>query len=168
MGLNMANLEKGFNEQDLRNLIADLIGINRSLVIRSNSQINTTNIPFYVTLQQVTSTPQGSRVYQDDINEIQYAKFTSNVLYSIQIIGRDSLLWANRLQPTFRLSSTVNRLKTMDVGILQTTAVRDLSGAYDAGYEERAQFDLLVSQDTIVKEQLNNILTAEINMRFER
>lgn len=164
----MANLEKGFNEQDLRNLIADLIGINRSLVIRSNSQINTTNIPFYVTLQQVTSTPQGSRVYQDDINEIQYAKFTSNVLYSIQIIGRDSLLWANRLQPTFRLSSTVNRLKTMDVGILQTTAVRDLSGAYDAGYEERAQFDLLVSQDTIVKEQLNNILTAEINMRFER
>lgn len=164
----MANLEKGFNEQDLRNLIADLIGINRSLVIRSNSQINTTNTPFYVALQQVTSTPQGSRVYQDDINEIQYAKFTSNVLYSIQIIGRDSLLWANRLQPTFRLSTTVNRLKTMDVGILQTTAVRDLSGAYDAGYEERAQFDLLVSQDTIVKEQLNNILTAEINMRFER
>lgn len=164
----MANLEKGFNEQDLRNLIADLIGIDRSLVIRSNSQINTTNTPFYVTLQQVTSTPQGSRVYQDDINEIQYAKFTSNVLYSIQIIGRDSLMWANRLQPTFRLSSTVNRLKTMDVGILQTTAVRDLSGAYDAGYEERAQFDLLVSQDTIVKEQLNNILTAEINMRFNR
>lgn len=164
----MANLEKGFNEQGLRNLIADLIGINRSLVIRSNSQINTTNTPFYVTLQQVTSTPQGSRVYQDDINEIQYAKFTSNVLYSIQIIGRDSLLWANRLQPTLRLSSTVNRLKTMDVGILQTTAVRDLSGAYDAGYEERAQFDLLVSQDTIVKEQLNNILTAEINMRFNR
>lgn len=164
----MANLEKGFNEQDLRNLIADLIGINRSLVIRSNSQINTTNTPFYVTLQQVTSTPQGSRVYQDDINEIQYAKFTSNVLYSIQIIGKNSLMWANRLQPTFRLSSTVNRLKTMDVGILQTTAVRDLSGAYDAGYEERSQFDLLVSQDTIVKEQLNNILTAEINMRFER
>ena len=164
----MANLEKGFNEQDLRNLIADLIGINRSLVIRSNSQINTTNTPFYVTLQQVTSTPQGSRVYQDGINEIQYAKFTSNVLYSIQIIGKNSLMWANRLQPTFRLSSTVNRLKTMDVGILQTTAVRDLSGAYDAGYEERAQFDLLVSQDIIVKEQLNNILTAEINMRFNR
>lgn len=164
----MANLEKGFNEQGLRDLIADLIGINRSLVIRSNSQINTTNTPFYVTLQQVTSTPQGSRVYQDDINEIQYAKFTSNVLYSIQIIGENSLLWANRLQPTFRLSSTINRLKTMDVGILQTTAVRDLSGAYDAGYEERAQFDLLVSQDTIVKEQLNNILTAEINMSFER
>lgn len=164
----MANLEKGFNEQDLRYLIADLIGINRSLVIRSNSQIDTTNTPFYVTLQQVTSTPQGSRVYQDDINEIQYAKFTSNVLYSIQIIGKNSLMWANRLQPTFLLSSTVNRLKTMDVGILQITAVRDLSGAYDAGYEERAQFDLLVSQDTIVKEQLNNILTAEIDMSFEQ
>lgn len=164
----MANLEKGFNEQDLRNLIADLIGINRSLVIRSNSQIDTTNIPFYVTLQQVTSTPQGSRVYQGDVSEIQYAKFTSNVLYSIQIIGKNSLMWANRLQPTFRLSSTLSKLKEMGIGILQITAVRDLSGAYDAGYEERAQFDLLVSQDTIVKEQLNNISTAEINMRFER
>lgn len=164
----MANLEKAFNEQDLRNLIADLMGISRSLVFRSNSQVNTTNIQLYATLQQVTSTPQGSRVYQDDINEIEYAKVTSNVLYSIQIVGKSALLWANRLQPTFRLSVAINRLKSLRIGILQITSVNDLSGAYDSGYEERAQFNLLVSQDTIVREKLNNILTAEIDTRFER
>lgn len=157
-----------FDSAKLRKLIASIIGINENLVIPANSQIDVTNIPFYVTVQQVTSTPQGSRVYQSNVNETQYSKVTSNVLYSINIIGKNSLLWAMRLQPSLRLNSSVTELKKMNVGILQVSAVRDVSGAYDAAYEERAQFDLLLSQDTIVKEQRNNILSAEINTRFER
>ena len=157
-----------FDNSKLRTLIASRIGINANLVRNANTQVDVTNTPFYVTLQQTTSTPQGSRVYQDNVSEIEYSKVTSNVLYSIQIIGKNALMWANRLQPSFRLTSTLSELKKMNIGILQMSAVRDLSGAYDAGYEERAQFDLLVSQDTIVKEQLNNVLTAEIDIRTER
>lgn len=156
-----------FNPEDLRNLIAKLFLPRTVQVFASNKQINTTNIPFYVTVQRTSSVPQGSRTYQDEVTETQYSKVTNNVLYSIQVIGNDALIWADRLQPSLRLNSTVSELKKLNIGILQMSPVTDISMAIDSGYEERAQFGLLVSQDTIVKEQLNNILTAEINIKVE-
>lgn len=157
-----------FNPEDLRKLIAKLFLPRAVQVFASNKQINTTNIPFYVTVQRTSSVPQGGRTYQDEVTETQYSKVTNNVLYSIQVIGNDALIWADRLQPSLRLNSTVSDLKKLNIGILQMSPVTDISMAIDSGYEERAQFGLLVSQDTIVKEQLNNILTAEIATRFER
>lgn len=156
-----------FNPEDLRKLIAKLFLPRTVQVFASNKQINTTNIPFYVTVQRTSSVPQGSRAYQDEVTETQYSKVTNNVLYSIQVIGNDALIWADRLQPSLRLNSTVSELKKLNIGILQMSPVTDISMAIDSGYEERAQFGLLVSQDTIVKEQLNNILTAEINIKVE-
>lgn len=100
--------------------------------------------------------------------EIEYSESTDNVLYSVQLIGKNSILLANRLKVSLRLTSSLNELKKMNIGILQISAVRDISLALDSGYEERAQFDLLVSQSTIVKEQLNHITNAEIITRFER
>ena len=67
-----------------------------------------------------------------------------------------------------RLSSSVNELKKLGIGILQISALRDTSIALDAGFEERAQFDILVSQTTIVKEQLNQINSVDFGLQIEQ
>lgn len=156
-----------FNPSGLRALIAKLIGIDAGLVIPSNSQIDTTNIAFYVTVHLTTSTPQGTSIQYDGATETEYAEVKSNALYSIQLIGKNAKLWAERLHPSLRLTSSVNELKLLGIGILQISALRDTSIALDAGFEERAQFDLLVSQTVIVKEQLNQATSVEIEGQFE-
>lgn len=163
----MINTVELFDPSRLRDLISKQFNP-PELVIQANTQVETTNKAFYITLQQVTSTPQGTRVYMPNDQEIEYSESTDNVLYSVQLIGKNSILLANRLKVSLRLTSSLNELKKMNIGILQISAVRDISLALDSGYEERAQFDLLVSQSTIVKEQLNHITNAEIITRFER
>ena len=162
----MINAHKIFNPTGLRALIAKLIGINPSLVIQSNTQIDTTNIAFYVTVHLAASTPQGTSIKFDGTTE--YAEVKSNALYSIQLIGNNAKLWAERLHPSLRLSSSVNELKKLGIGILQISALRDTSIALDAGFEERAQFDILVSQTTIVKEQLNQINSVDLGLQIEQ
>ena len=56
----------------------------------------------------------------------------------------------------------------MDVGILQMSGVRDLSGAYDSGYEERAQFDIMMLIETVVKDKLNVINSVEVIQQIEQ
>lgn len=154
------------NPVDFRKFIAGLFLPQVVPVFATNQQIDTTNIPAYVTVQQVTSTPQGQSIYM--VGEQEYARIRSNVLYSINIIGKNAIMMANRLHPTLRLTKHVNELKKLNIGILQMSAIRDVSGAFDSGFEERAQFDLLVSQDTIVNEQLNNINSVDFDLHVEQ
>lgn len=75
---------------------------------------------------------------------------------------------ANRSIPVFSMNSIQNELKRLKIGILQISAVRAVPIAIDGGYEERAQFDLFVSQYTIVREQLNAVTSVEIQLNTEQ
>lgn len=163
----MINAVEIFDPAKLRELISTRFNP-PVRVIQANTQVDTTNTPFYITLQTVTSTPQGMRKYTKGGAETEYSQSTDNVLYSIQLIGKNSILLANRLRVSLRLTSTLNELKKMNIGILQVSAVRDISLALDSGYEERSQFDLLVSQCTIVKEQQNHINSVDLDIHIEQ
>ena len=162
----MINAHKIFNPTGLRALIAKMLLPDIVPVIPANTSIDTTNIAFYVTVHLATSTPQGTSIKFDGTTE--YAEVKSNALYSIQLIGNNAKLWAERLHPSLRLSSSANELKKLGIGILQISALRDTSIALDAGFEERAQFDILVSQTTIVKEQLNQINSVDLGLQIEQ
>lgn len=157
---------KALNPEDLRAFISSLFDPYGVQVFSSNQQIDTTNIPFYVVIQQISSAQQGSRVYQ--VDDVEYSKTTSNVLYSIHIIGKNAIMWANKLPALMRLTANVNKIKKLGVGILSTSASRDLSSAYDAGYEERAQLDLLLSQDVVVKAEQYHVNSVELDVHFEK
>lgn len=162
----MITSHKLFNPSGLRALIAKMLLPDIVPVIPANTSIDTTNIAFYVTVHLATSTPQGTSIKFDGNTE--YAEVKSNALYSIQLIGKNAKLWAERLHPSLRLSSSVNELKKLGIGILQISALRDTSIALDAGFEERAQFDILVSQTTIVKEQLSQINSVDFGLQIEQ
>lgn len=162
----MINAHKIFDPTGLYALIAKMLLPDIVPVIPANTSIDTTNIAFYVTVHLATSTPQGTSIKFDGTTE--YAEVKSNALYSIQLIGKNAKLWAERLHPSLRLSSSVNELKKLGIGILQISALRDTSIALDAGFEERAQFDILVSQTTIVKEQLNQINSVDFGLQIEQ
>ena len=164
----MIKNERLFNEEDLRGLIARLFLPTIVPVYKSNTQVETTKTPFYVTVQEATSTMLGTSIKYDGENETEYSSVKSSTLFSIQIIGKNAKLWASRLQPSLRLTSVVNELKKLNVGILQISGVRDLSGAYDAGYEERAQFDVILCVEAIVKDQLNIINSVGFGLHIER
>lgn len=162
----MISLDKAFDVSKLRALIASRLGISPSLVIDAYKQIDMTNVPFYATVQQTTQQIQGTSTYM--VGEVEYIRMTRVVTYSINVIGKNAILWVERLQPSLRLNSSVNELKKMQIGILQMSSIRDLSLAIDSGFEERAQFDLVVSQDTVVREQLNNINSVDFDLYVEQ
>lgn len=116
----------------------------------------------------MTSTPNGTAIKFDGDTETEYAITKYSVVYSIQLVGKNAKLMAERSIPVFSMNSIVNELKKLKIGILQISAVRDSSLAIDASYEERAQFDLFVSQDTIVKEHLNAVKSVEFELNIEQ
>lgn len=157
-----------FKQQDLRNLIADLIGIDRKLVIAANSQIDTTNLPFYVTVYDLSSTTDGISRKMDDKQEIEYVETVLTKTYSIQIIGKNSDAWAERLRASLRLGRALRALRRINLGILSMSSTRDVTMAIDSGYESRTQFDLVTSQTAIVSDEQYAILSAEIDLIVEQ
>lgn len=137
-------------------------------VIEANTQVNTEKWDTYATVLSVTQSINGTSVKFDGDTETEYAETQFNVMYSVQLIGKDSILMANRSIPVFKMNSIVNELKRLNIGILLISPVRAVPIAIDCGYEERAQFDLFVSQYTIVKEQLNTVNSVEIQLNIEQ
>ena len=137
-------------------------------VIEANTQVNTEKWDTYATVLSVTQSINGTSVKFDGDTETEYAETQFNVMYSVQLIGKDSILMANRSISVFKMNSIVNELKRLNIGILLISPVRAVPIAIDGGYEERAQFDLFVSQYTIVKEQLNTVNSVEIQLNIEQ
>lgn len=137
-------------------------------VIEANTQVKTDEWATYATVLPVTYTMQGTSVSFDGDTETEYAATKYNVMYSVQVIGNNSILMANRSVPVFSMNSIVNELKRLNIGILQISPVRAVPIAIDGAYEERAQFDLFVSQYTIVKEQLNAVKSVELQLNIEQ
>lgn len=157
-----------FDTAALRKLIARVLTLSPERVIQANTQVDTTNWDSYATVLQMTATPNGTSVKFDGDTETEYAVTKYTCMYSVQLIGKNSILMANRAVPVFSMNSIVNELKKLNIGILQVSAVRAVPIAIDGGYEERAQFDLFVSQYTIVKEQLNAVQSVGLQLNIEQ
>lgn len=157
-----------FDTAALRKLIARVLTLSPDRVIQANTQVDTTNWSHYTTVLQVTATPNGTSVKFDGLTETEYATTKYTVVYSVQVIGKGAILMANRSVPVFSMNSIVNELKKLNIGILQISPVSAVPIAIDAGYEERAQFNLVVSQYTIVKEQLNAVQSVGIQLNIEQ
>mgnify|MGYP003614429162 FL=1 len=157
-----------FDTKDLRILLAKVFRLSPERVIEANTQVNTEKWDTYATVLSVTQSINGTSVKFDGDTETEYAETQFNVMYSVQLIGKDSILMANRSIPVFKMNSIVNELKRLNIGILLISPVRAVPIAIDGGYEERAQFDLFVSQYTIVKEQLNTVNSVEIQLNIEQ
>lgn len=137
-------------------------------VIESNTQVDVSKWDAYATVLQMTQNINGTSTKFDGDTEEESANTQYNVMYSINVIGNNATMMANRVVPSLRLNSVVNELKRLKIGILQVSAVRSVPIAIDGGYEERAQFDLFVSQYTIVKEKLNAVTSVELQLHIEQ
>lgn len=137
-------------------------------MIAANSQVDTTTWEMYATVLQLTSSKQGTLVKFDGATETEYATTKYSVMYSVQLIGNNAILMAQRTVPVLRMNSTMLKLKELGIGILSISDVRGVPIAIDGGFEERAQFDLFVSQDTIVKEQLNAVQSVDMVLNIEQ
>lgn len=157
-----------FDTKDLRTLIAKVLTLSPERVIEANTQVDTSGWANYATVLPVTYTISGTSISFDGDTETESATTKYNVLYSIQLVGNGSILMANRSVPVFSINSIVNELKRLNIGILQISPVRAVPIAIDGAYEERAQFDLFVSQYTIVKEQLNAVKSVELQLNIEQ
>lgn len=116
----------------------------------------------------MTPLANGTSIKYDGDTETEYAITNYTVMYSVQLVGNNSIQMANRSIPVFSMNSILNELKALKIGILSISPVRAVPIAIDGGYEERAQFDLFVSQDTIVKEQLNAVTSVELQLNIEQ
>lgn len=164
----MIHTEYMFKQEQLHELIADLLGIYKNRVMFANRQINTTNVPFYVVVQRGAAIHRGTSRGMSDTKEVEYSATIGQVPYTVQLIGNNAALLADKLRAALRLTKALDRFKAMGVGVLTISATRDLSFAINSGYEERAQFDIVLSQTTIVSSEQYAIMSAEIELIVEQ
>jgi len=157
-----------FDDGKLRALIAKILLPNEVPVFEGNTQFNSTNIPFYIVVTKGIATTNGTSRGYDGKAEIESFTTNANIPFSITIIGKGAMIWAERLQPSFRLTSVKNELNKMGVGVLQISGARNQSFSFDSGYEERAQFDIILNVATTVKDNLNVVNSVELGLHIEQ
>lgn len=155
-----------FDTKNLRALIAKLLTLSPNFVIEANSQINTSEWAFYATVGLVSSVKHGTQFGYD--GNFAVATTLSATTYSVQIVGKNAKLWAERLQTALQLPSSKTAILAMGVGLLSISSVRSTTIGGDAGSEERGQFDMVLSQSTVIKESASFVKTAEIDLTVER
>ncbi|OOF40960.1 hypothetical protein BKK47_02625 [Rodentibacter mrazii] len=76
---------------------------------------------------------------------------------SISCYGNNSLAIATKLKTLLQSSNALSALKAMNAGIVSFSDVRNLTATVGADYEERGQFDCVISHHHIVATPLDPI-----------
>lgn len=135
-------------------------------VFLANQQNDTTDIPFYAIVNFLAGTKHGTSLGFHD--EIESASSIYQNTYTITVIGNNAIIWINRLEASLHLQSVRLELRGLGCGLLNVSAIRNLSLAIDGGYEERAQIEITLSEKASVRVSQNQINDVDFSMEIER
>lgn len=82
---------------------------------------------------------------------------------SISCYGNNALRVATKLKTLMQSSRVIDALKSMNAGIVRFSDVRNLTATIGAEYEERGQFDCIISHNHIIDTPLEPIEQVDVH-----
>lgn len=118
------------------------------------------NLPAFITVDMLFSQEigQSRRVFDGKTEHITTSLQTT---VSISCYGNHSIAMATKLKNLLQSSAALSAFKAMNAGIVRFSDVRNLTTTVGADYEERGQFDCVISHHHIVAIPLEPILQVE-------
>lgn len=107
-----------------------------------------------------TEIGQSKRVFLPNETEQIHSSLLSTV--SISCYGQNAYQQAVKIRNILQSSQLIDGLRAMQAGIVRFSDVRNLTATVGADYEERGQFDCVISHTHIVQTSLNAIHSVEV------
>ncbi len=142
---------------ELRRVIASLLLLPPSKVLDGETLNDVTTKAPYVVVKEVSSSELGANSHYNGNTEWEVVTATNQSIISINFYGNGSREMANFLRTAFNSSFSVRAFNKIGVSVLQCSQVLSLPTATDSGLEKRAQFDITVGHNTVVKTSINHI-----------
>lgn len=140
-----------FDIKQLRNLIQKVLTLPDGTVRGSGEQEN--NLSSFITADILLSKEVGqSRCEFTGYSEVITTTLLTTV--SISCYGNNAYRMAAKLRTVLQSSSATSAFKVMSAGIVRMSDVRNLTAIVGADYEERGQFDCIISHGHVVETPL--------------
>ena len=118
----------------------------------------------FITIDKVSSKETGiTSTYFDDKNEIETMNTSALTTVQINAFGNNSVLMLEKLRSVLRSSYAQEAFASMKAGIVTMSDVKDIAAPFAAGYEERANLDLIISHDIVTQTPLYKIKIQNVD-----
>lgn len=92
---------------------------------------------------------------------------TTETLVQVSAYGNNSLALIEKLRSLLQSTYAQEKLKKIKVGLITLSDVKNLTFSFAAGYEERANLDLLLSHEIIIQTQQLKIKRVDVDVHNE-
>lgn len=152
----------------LRQTIAKVFQFPPNKVLDGETLNNVTTKAPYIVVKQVSSNELGANSRYDGDLEKETVTATTQSTISIQFYGNGSREMATFLKTALNSTLSVRAFHKIGVSVLQCTQVLSLPTAMDSGLEQRAQFDMTIGHNSVVKTSINRIENQPFKFEVKR
>lgn len=160
----MITIKQALKVDDVRLFISQLINVPLNNVLEWGVQQDVSKLPFFITVQMGSSLRKGQSKKFNATNETETIKSQRETDVTISLHGKNAFTMANFAVDCLKSEPSKQLFDTMKAGLVNHDTVRDLTIPFAGGYEERAEFHMILSHDFIIEYKQNKISSVEIGL----
>lgn len=160
----MLEIKEYFNLDGFRAMIATLLNIPTMRVLKWGVQQDVSALDFFCTVRINPSAQLGTHKQFNKVAEVETVKAQKETTVIVGFHGKNSMVMAEFFQ-TALITEQANRLfDNIKTGLVRTSDVQNLTIPFGGGYEERAEIQLVLSHNFIIKHEQNRINSVDIGL----
>lgn len=161
----MITIKQALKTDDVRLFISRLINVPLKNVLEWGLQQDVSSMSSFITVQLGTSLRKGQSKVFNAIAETETIKSQRETDVTISFHGKNAFQMANFAVDCLNSEPSKQLFDTMRAGLVNDRIdVRDLTIPFAGGYEERAEFHMILSHDFIIEYKQNKISSVEIGL----
>lgn len=160
----MITIKQALKVDDVRLFISQLINVPLNRVLEWGVQQDVSGLPFFITVQMGSSLRKGQSKKFNSTKETETIKSQRETDVTISLHGENAFTMANFAVDCLKSEPSKRLFDTMKAGLVNHDTVRDLTIPFAGGYEERAEFHMILSHDFIIEYKQNKISSVEIGL----
>lgn len=157
-------IKRDLKNEDVRKLISDLINVDINRVLEYGKQQDVSAIPFFIMVKLNPSSRKGYYKKFSKANEIMRNEGQRETNAIISFHGQNALTMAQFTQECLYTEQAKTLFDRIKAGLVNSTDVQDLTIPFGGGYEERAEFQMILSHDFIIEYEQNRIDSVDIGL----
>ena len=151
--------------KEVRLAIAGVLKFRPDLVLDGNKNPNVGSLKQFCTVTPIDTRTLGHKRKFNGINEEETIIISNETTVSISFYGKDAYVLACWLSGTLLSTYSYMMFNAIRACVLSCSSVRNIPQQVSAGFEERAQFDVVISHNHVIKQKLNHI--NDLELKFE-
>ena len=157
-------IKQDLKNEDVRKLISDLINVNINNVLEYGKQQDVSALEFFIMVKFNPSSRLGVYKKFNKSKEIQRNEGQRETTAIISFHGKNALTMAQFTQECLYTEQAKTLFGRIKAGLVNSTDVQDLTIPFGGGYEERAEFQMILSHDFIIEHEQNRIESVDIGL----